>query len=144
MNRKRPRSPCFQGADLEIFRRLFSGGRAYAGKRHSRKISQQCGKERHKAGPGQGDWQGGKRRAGASAQAAAASLSAAASDSVVLTDSAKKLRKLAEKLRDEPEVDESRVAELKSAVNDGSYKVDGYRVAGSMLDFEKDLAGLFA
>ena len=27
---------------------------------------------------------------------------------------------------------------------DGSYKVDGYRVAGSMLDFEKDLAGLFA
>ena len=81
---------------------------------------------------------------GASAQAAAASLSAAASDSVVLTDSAKKLRKLAEKLRDEPAVDESRVAELKSAVNDGSYKVDGYRVAGSMLDFEKDLAGLFA
>ena len=49
---------------------------------------------------------------GASAQAAAASLSAAASDSVVLTDRAKKLRKLAEKLRDEPEVDESRVAEL--------------------------------
>ena len=70
--------------------------------------------------------------------------SAAASDSVVLTDGAKKLRKLAEKLRDEPDVDESRVSELKSAVNDGTYKVDGYRVAGSMLDFEKDLAGLFA
>lgn len=75
---------------------------------------------------------------------AAPSAAAAASDSVVLTDGAKKLRKLAEKLRDEPDVDESRVSELKSAVNDGTYKVDGYRVAGSMLDFEKDLAGLFA
>ena len=80
----------------------------------------------------------------AAPSAAAASAAAAASDSVVLTDGAKKLRKLAEKLRDEPDVDESRVSELKSAVNDGTYKVDGYRVAGSMLDFEKDLAGLFA
>lgn len=81
---------------------------------------------------------------GNAAPSAAAASAAAASDSVVLTDGAKKLRKLAEKLRDEPDVDEYRVSELKSAVNDGTYKVDGYRVAGSMLDFEKDLAGLFA
>ena len=55
---------------------------------------------------------------------------------VTLSDQAQQLKKITDKLSDQPTVNSARVAELKQAIADGSYKVDSERVAGKMLNFE--------
>lgn len=57
-------------------------------------------------------------------------------EAVHLSSEAQQLQKISDSLRDQPVVNSSRVAELKQAIADGSYKVDSNRVASKLLNFE--------
>lgn len=57
-------------------------------------------------------------------------------ESVHLSPEAQQLQSIGEKLNELPSVDKERVAQIKQAIADGSYKVDAQRVAGKLLNFE--------
>jgi negative regulator of flagellin synthesis FlgM len=57
-------------------------------------------------------------------------------DAVNLTDKAQQLDKLVSSLKEQPVSNAVRVAEIKEALNNGSYQIDSTRVANKLLDFE--------
>lgn len=61
-------------------------------------------------------------------------------DAVSLTPQSRQLREVESKLSETPAFDSARVAELRKAIERGDYRVDSRRVAGKMLDFERDLS----
>lgn len=58
----------------------------------------------------------------------------AAGDNVSLSETGQTLARLAAAIEGEPAVDESRVAEVKAALANGSYRIDADAIAGKMLD----------
>lgn len=65
---------------------------------------------------------------------------ATVSDSVTLTDAAARLQKLEAALADHPVVDEQRVADIRQALADGTYRADPERIADKLLALERELA----
>lgn len=62
-------------------------------------------------------------------------------DRVNLSSQAKNLKQLEEKLGSYPEVDDNRVAEIRSALENGTYKVDAEKLAQKMLDMDESIFG---
>ncbi|PAV25151.1 FlgM family anti-sigma-28 factor [Tamilnaduibacter salinus] len=72
---------------------------------------------------------------------AAKQSSGARADSVSLSDQSKALKSLESRLAEYPEVDDARVAEIRAALEDGSYKVDAEKLAQKMLDEDQGIFG---
>jgi negative regulator of flagellin synthesis FlgM len=87
----------------------------------------------------------GSNSSGAVADKAQADGSAASTttsqtgDHVTLTDSARSLQKIEQAVAQAPVVNAAKVAAVKQAVDNGTYKVDAGRVADKILQFESGL-----
>lgn len=60
----------------------------------------------------------------------------ASGENVQLSPEAQRLQQAAEKLNEQPSVDQERVSRIRQAIADGSYQIDSQRVASKLLSFE--------
>ncbi|MDJ0700124.1 MAG: flagellar biosynthesis anti-sigma factor FlgM [Woeseiaceae bacterium] len=60
-------------------------------------------------------------------------------DTVQLTSNAKLLERLDKSLASLPDINEARVAEIKTAIENGDYEIDADAIAAAMLRFERSL-----
>ncbi|PFG08432.1 MULTISPECIES: flagellar biosynthesis anti-sigma factor FlgM [unclassified Marinobacter] len=77
----------------------------------------------------------------ATAEKAAAQSTQARGENVNLSTQARDLKQLEQKLGDFPEMDDERISQIRSALEDGSYKVDAQQLAQKMLDMDKSIFG---
>lgn len=77
----------------------------------------------------------------APAEQASREAPAARGENVNLSKQARELRQMGEKLESYPEVDDSRVEQIRAALADGSYKVDAEKVAQKMLEIDDSIFG---
>lgn len=70
-----------------------------------------------------------------------ASTQAARGENVSLSNQAKGLKQLEQKLNSYPETDDERIEQIKSALADGSYKIDAEKLAQKMLDMDDSIFG---
>lgn len=66
---------------------------------------------------------------------------AARGENVNLSNQAKNLKQLETKLGDYPEMDDDRIAEIRSALENGTYKIDAEKLAQKMLDMDESIFG---
>ncbi|MEQ1579586.1 MAG: flagellar biosynthesis anti-sigma factor FlgM [Steroidobacteraceae bacterium] len=83
-----------------------------------------------------------QRKGNDAATDATAGTKIAGADPVQITGSAKQLAALEQALKDQPVIDEARVAALRSAIDGGTYKVDATRVADKLLRMEDQLSSV--
>ncbi|AOY87866.1 flagellar biosynthesis anti-sigma factor FlgM [Marinobacter salinus] len=62
-------------------------------------------------------------------------------ENVSLSSQAKNLKQLEQKLGDFPEMDDDRIAEIRSALENGTYKVDAEKLAQKMLEMDESIFG---
>ncbi len=62
-------------------------------------------------------------------------------ENVSLSSQAKGLKQLEQKLNSYPETDDKRIEQIKSALADGSYKIDAEKLAQKMLEMDKSIFG---
>ena len=56
-----------------------------------------------------------------------------------LSASSKSIQQIEAEIRDMPDVDDATVERIRSAIQNGDYKIDYEKLAGKMLDFEERL-----
>ena len=86
-------------------------------------------------------------KAAATSGDAANALSAATAsraDSVSFTSVAKTMSKATDRARNSSGIDQTKVDKIKSAIKDGSYKIDYQSVANKLVESESSLNSLFA
>ncbi|MEP3563450.1 MAG: flagellar biosynthesis anti-sigma factor FlgM [Marinobacter sp.] len=66
---------------------------------------------------------------------------AARGENVSLSSQAKNLKQLEQKLGDYPEMDDDRIAEIRAALDNGSYKIDADKLAQKMLEMDESIFG---
>lgn len=69
----------------------------------------------------------------------AAGRSGAAEDTVALTSRAQLLERLEKSLESLPAVDSQRVAEIRTAIENGEYEIDAKAIADAMIRFERSM-----
>lgn len=62
-------------------------------------------------------------------------------ENVNLSSQARNLKQLEQKLGDFPEMDDARIEQIRSALENGTYKVDAEKLAQKMLDMDKSIFG---
>ena len=80
-----------------------------------------------------------KRASDAGRSSVSSGSTAASTDDTHITDSARKLAELEQTIQALPAVDNSRVAEVSSSIQNGTYKIHAERIADKLLQSEKDL-----
>lgn len=82
-----------------------------------------------------------KQDAASESSSLSISKGAVSKDTVNLTDHATSLSSLQQKITDAPDTNESKVANIKAAIERGDYKINADRVASKMLAQENALFG---
>lgn len=62
-------------------------------------------------------------------------------DSVSLSNQAKNLKQLEQKLGDYPEMDDDHIEQIRTALENGTYKVDAEKLAQKMLEMDESIFG---
>lgn len=62
-------------------------------------------------------------------------------ENVNLSSQAKDLKQLEQKLGNYPEMDDDRIEQIRSALEDGSYKIDAEKLAQKMLEMDESIFG---
>lgn len=62
-------------------------------------------------------------------------------ENVNLSSQAKNLKQLEQTLGEFPEMDDERIEQIRTALQDGSYKVDAEKLAQKMLDMDESIFG---
>ncbi len=75
--------------------------------------------------------------------ASVAEVAVRSTDAFIQTDAAKTLSKATVKAKESSGVDEAKVEKIKSAIKDGSYKIDYESVANKLIDSEDELTSIF-
>jgi negative regulator of flagellin synthesis FlgM len=73
--------------------------------------------------------------------AAAKPAGAAAGVKLSLTGMASKLEKITQRLKEQPDVDDARVARIRQAIDNGSYELNTQRIAEKLLSAESMMGG---
>ena len=63
----------------------------------------------------------------------------ASKDKVTITETASSLNQMLETLSEQTVVDRKRVAQIKLAIDDGSYNIDALKISQKLIRFENDL-----
>jgi negative regulator of flagellin synthesis FlgM len=82
------------------------------------------------------------KRSGDASRSSSSSGAASSAGDTHITDSARKLADLEQTIQALPAVDNSRVAEVSSSIQNGTYKINPERIADKLLQSDEDLRKL--